>query len=265
MYSTDLAYIHDAAFRGLTEGAASAIIRLLRDHGIRSGRIVEAGCGSGILARRLVDAGYDVIGFDASPAMIRLARANVRGARRGAEARSGKATFRVASLERVRVPRCAAVIAIGEVITYARSLRPFFRRVSTAVRTGGLFIFDFIESADRRTYPRRSRAGADWAIVSQANVNRAGTILTRRITTFRKIGGTPNAQRRTQNQESRTWNPEPRTPGYRRSHEVHRVRIYRRDELARMLTAAGFTFTMRRSYGSYRLLPGDVAVVAERQ
>ena len=258
MYSTDLAYIHDAAFRGLTEGAASAIIRLLRDHGIRSGRIVEAGCGSGILARRLVDAGYDVIGFDASPAMIRLARANVRGARRGAEARSGKATFRVASLERVRVPRCAAVIAIGEVITYARSLRPFFRRVSTAVRTGGLFIFDFIESADRRTYPRRSRAGADWAIVSQANVNRVGTILTRRITTFRKIGGTPNPERRTRNQE-------PRTTGYRRSHEVHRVRIYRRDELARMLTDAGFRFTMRRSYGSYRLLPGDVAVVAERQ
>ena len=258
MYSTDLAYIHDAAFRGLTEGAASAIIRLLHDHGIRSGRIVEAGCGSGILARRLVDAGYDVIGFDASPAMIRLARANVRGARRGAEARSGKATFRVASLERVRMPRCAAVIAIGEVITYARSLRPFFRRVSTAVRTGGLFIFDFIESADRRTYPRRSRAGADWAIVSQANVNRAGTILTRRITTFRKIGGTPNPERRTRNQE-------PRTTGYRRSHEVHRVRIYRRDELARMLTDAGFRFTMRRSYGSYRLLPGDVAVVAERQ
>jgi SAM-dependent methyltransferase len=258
VYSTDLAYIHDAAFRGLTEGAASAIIRLLRDHGIRSGRIVEAGCGSGILARRLVDAGYDVIGFDASPAMIRLARANVRGASRAVEARSAKAAFRVASLERVRMPRCAAVIAIGEVITYARSLRPFFRRVSTAVRAGGLFIFDFIESADRRTYPRRSRAGADWAIVSQANVNRAGTILTRRITTFRKIGGTPNPERRTRNQERRT-------PGYRRSHEVHRVRIYRRDELARMLTDAGFRFTMRRSYGSYRLLPGDVAVVAERQ
>lgn len=156
------------------------------------------------------------------------------------------------------MPRCAAVIAIGEVITYARSLQPFFRRVSTAVRTGGLFIFDFIESADRRTYPRRSRAGADWAVVSQANVNRAGTILTRRITTFRKIGGTPNPERRTRNQE-------PRTTGYRRSHEVHRVRIYRRDELARMLTDAGFRFTMRRSYGSYRLLPGDVAVVAERQ
>ena len=245
MYSTDLAHIHDASFRDLAERATPEIIRLLRGHGIRSGRIVEAGCGSGILARRLVDAGYDVIGFDVSSAMIRLARANAPGAR-----------FRVAALEHARIPRCAAVIAIGEVITYARSLPPFFRRVSAAVRTGGLFIFDFIESADRRTYPRRSRGGADWAIVSQADVNRAGTILTRRITTFRKIGA--------QNLDPRTCNPEPRTQ-YRRSHEVHRVRIYRRAQVAGVLAAAGFTFTMRRSYGSYRLLPGDVAVVAERQ
>jgi SAM-dependent methyltransferase len=245
VYSTDLAYIHDAGFADLAEGAAPEIIRLVRGHGIRSGRIVEAGCGSGILARRLVDAGYDVTGFDRSSAMIRLARANAPGAR-----------FRVASLERARIPRCAAVIAIGEVITYARSLRPFFARVSAAIRTGGLLIFDFIESADRRTYPRKSRGGADWAIVSQADVNRAGTILTRRITTFRKIGVGFGARRS---------GFERRMPEYRRSHEVHRVRIHSRDEIGRALTAAGFTFTMRRSYGSYRLLPGDVAVVAERQ
>ena len=92
--------------------------------------------------------------------------------------------------------------------------------------------------------------------MSQAEVNRAGTFLTRRITTFRKIGagfGVPGSRF------------EPRTPEYRRSHEVHRVRIYSRDEIGRALTAAGFAFSMRRSYGSYRLLPGDVAVVAERQ
>ena len=96
-----------------------------------------------------------------------------------------------------------------------------------------------------------------------SEVNRAGSILTRRITTFREIVagfgirgsgfGAPGS------------GFEPRTPQYRRSHEVHRVRIYSRDEIGRALTAAGFTFSMRRSYGASRLLPGDVAVVAERQ
>jgi SAM-dependent methyltransferase len=242
VYSTDLAYVHDAGFRDLAEGAAPEIVRLLRGHGITSGRIVEAGCGSGVLARHLVEAGYDVTGFDASPAMIRLARANASGARQGAEARSAKATFRVAPIERARIPPCAAVIATGEVITYARSFRPFFRRVSAALPTGGLFIFDFIESAERRTYPPKSRAGADWAIVLEADVNPAGTILTRRITVFRKIARE-----------------------YRQSHETHRIRIYSREDVGEALSAAGFVFRMRRSYGSYRLLPGDVAVVAVRQ
>ena len=242
-YSTDLAYIHHAGFGEFAESVAPEIVRLLRGHGIKSGGIVEAGCGSGILAGRLVDAGYDVTAFDASPAMIRLARANtpgrLRASRFGAQ---GRATFRVARLERAPIPPCRAVIAIGEVIAYARSFRRFFRRASAALPTGGLFIFDFIESAERRTYPPKSRGGADWAIVAQADVNRAGTILTRHITTFRKIGRE-----------------------YRRSQEVHRVRIYSRDDIGSALAAAGFAFRMRRSYGSCRLLPGDVAVVAERE
>ena len=36
-------------------------------------------------------------------------------------------------------------------------------------------------------------------------------------------------------------------------------------DIGEALRAAGFGVAMRRSYGSYRLLPGDVAVVAERR
>ena len=77
--------------------------------------------------------------------------------------------------------------------------------------------------------------------MSRADANPAGTILTRRITVFRKIGRE-----------------------YRQSRETHRVRIYSREDVGEALSAAGFVFRMRRSYGSYRLLPGDVAVVAVR-
>jgi 2-polyprenyl-3-methyl-5-hydroxy-6-metoxy-1,4-benzoquinol methylase len=231
LYSSDLAYIHHAGFGDFAKRAAPEVIRILRRAGIRSGRIVDAGCGSGILSRHLVDAGYRVDGFDVSPAMVRLAAKNAPGA-----------ALRVASLTSVRLPPCRAVIAIGEVVAYASSVRAFLRRAGKAIEPGGLLIFDFVDSAARRTYPPKSIGGTDWALVVSADADRAGRILTRRITTFRKIGRVS-----------------------RRSQEVHRVRIYRRAEMAQMLAAAGFRATMRRSYGGYRLKAGDVAVVAEKQ
>jgi SAM-dependent methyltransferase len=248
LFSTDLAYIHDAGFSDFAERAAPEIIRLLRQHGIRAGagdrqpaRIVEVGCGSGILARHLVDAGYDVVGFDVSPAMLQLARRKVP-----------EATFRLRSLTELRVPACAAVIAIGEVISYvpARSsgsglpaaLRRFFARAHDALEPNGLLIFDFIASGKRRTYRAKSKAGGGWVIAAHAELDDAERVLTRRLVTIRRIG------RR-----------------YRRSRESHRVRIYTRRAVGRALADAGFTARMSRSYGRYRLMAGDVAVTARRR
>jgi SAM-dependent methyltransferase len=178
-----------------------------------------------------VDAGYEVRGFDISPAMIRLARAHVP-----------EAIFRVSPLGSMHVPRCRAIAAIGEVISYASSVTAFIKRAAAALEPGGLFVFDFVESAERRTYPPKSIGGTDWVLVIRADVDRERRVLTRRITTFRRVGR-----------------------AYRRSREVHRVRIYSRDDIGRMLSAAGFRSTMRRSYGRHRLMAGDVAVVAEKK
>ncbi len=233
LYRSDLAYIHDKGFSDLARNVAPELIRLLRGHGVRSGDIVEAGCGSGILARQLTDAGYRVIGIDASPAMIRLARAHAPAAR-----------FRVASVASASIPRCDAVIAVGEVISYLpsrRAVERFFAHVHDALPPAGLFLFDFIESAARRTYAPKSRAGDDWAIVAQADVSGDGRILTRRLTMFRKVDG-----------------------AYRKSRETHRVRIYPRDDIRAALERAGFACTMRRSFGRHRLMAGDVAVFASR-
>jgi SAM-dependent methyltransferase len=109
LYSADLAYIHDTGFAALANRAAPEIIRILRAHGIGNGLIVEVGCGSSILARHLVEAGYEVFGFDQSAAMIRLARARARAAQ-----------FRLGSFTRTAIPPCRAVLAIGEIVTYPR-------------------------------------------------------------------------------------------------------------------------------------------------
>jgi SAM-dependent methyltransferase len=233
MYSADLSYVHDAGFGGLARGAAPAVVRLLRSYGIRrDARIVELGCGSGILARVLVDAGYDVLGIDASPAMIALARDRVPGAR-----------FRVASLADARVPVCDGVVAVGEVINYVprRTVRRVFRRVRGSLGPGGVFIFDFMASAERRTFAAKSFAGEDWALVVRAELDRSHRVLTRRMTIFRKEHGE-----------------------YRRSHETHHVYVHDRAAIADALGAAGFSARMRRSYDSYRLLPGDFAVTAQK-
>src|SRR5262245_6003709 len=234
MYSTDVAVVHDAAFGELAERAAPAIVGRLHAHGIRGGRIVELGCGSGITAALLASSGYDVTGIDASAAMVRLARQ-----------RAPRASFRVASIAAARIPRCRAVVAVGEVIAYlpggSRGLHRLFRRVREALEPGGLLIFDFIASAARRTYSIRCRSGDDWVLASSASFDRTRSVLTRKILVVRSRGRAVRA-----------------------SSETHHVRIYSRREIRAALARAGFRVRMVRSYRRYRLLPGDVVAVARR-
>jgi SAM-dependent methyltransferase len=233
VYSEDLAAAHDEGFGDLARRAAPEIVRMLRAHGIRRGLVVDAGCGSGIATQHFAAQGYDVVGIDASPAMIRLARA-----------RAPQARFRVASIDRAALPPCDAVTAMGEVITYARgglpAVRRFFGRARSALRPGGLLVFDFIESPARRTYTMKWAAGADWVLASQATLDAAGRLLTRRIVIVRTSAGRMRCTR-----------------------ETHRVHIFRRSEIADALARARFRVRMARSYGRYRLLPGTVVAVAE--
>jgi SAM-dependent methyltransferase len=203
LYSTDLAYVHDAGFDDVAAHAAPEIARTLRAAGIRDGHVVEVGCGSGTVARHLLSRGYQVTGLDISPAMIRLGRAKAPDAR-----------FRVASLTTARIPPCDAVVALGEVITYVPA---------------------------HRTYSAKCREGRDWAIASTATYDRSRRILTRRMVIIRQIG-----------------------VRHRRRDETHEVRIYSRREIRGALERAGFSVGMSQRYGRYRLLPGDVAVVANK-
>ena len=74
-YGADLAYIHDAGFGAFAAAAAGELLHALRERGMTDGQIVDLGCGSGILARALADAGYDVLGYDISAEMVEIARA----------------------------------------------------------------------------------------------------------------------------------------------------------------------------------------------
>jgi SAM-dependent methyltransferase len=235
MYSVDLAHIHDAGFGHFARQVAPEIARLIRNAGIARGRIVEFGCGSGTVAGHLHALGYDVRAFDISPAMIRLARKNAPGVR-----------FNVASVGTARLPSCDAIVGVGEVVTYvpggAATLRRFFSRTHAALRPGGVLVFDFIESARRRTYDTKTISGRNWGMAVKATFDKTRGVLTRRMTTTRRT-----------------------TRGLRQSRETHRIRIYDRRVMRRLLEQCGFTVTMSRSLGRHRLLAGDVAVIATRR
>jgi len=97
--------------------------------------------------------------------MVRLARRTAPRAR-----------FAVGSLASTPLPRCGAIIALGEVVNYLgdrrsipahdRGLFRFFARAARALEPGGLLLFDFMESARHRTFDASARSGHDWVVVA---------------------------------------------------------------------------------------------------
>ena len=181
-YGSDLAYIHDVGFGHFARSAAPGLLKLIRQGRKVRGLVVDLGCGSGIWARELCSAGYDVLGIDISDAMITLARK-----------RAPKAEFRRASFLTAEIPPCAAVTAMGECFSYLfdasntkRGLSSLFRRVHEVLQPGGLLIFD-VAAPGRVPGPgpqRSYREGDDWVVLVAAQEDHK--LLTRRITIFRR-------------------------------------------------------------------------------
>ena len=228
-YGEDLAYTHDRGFGHVAEDAARYVLTLLAEHA----SVVELGCGSGITARRLTDAGHDVLGIDQSAALIELARQ-----------RAPQASFRVGSFTSEPLPPCDAVLAIGEILNYLvdpantpEALPDLFARIHDALRPGGRFVFDLASPDVRRgDGARHWNMGDDWAVLVENH--ETGDLLEREITSFVARDG-----------------------GYRRSHELHRQRLYRPAEILPLLRAVGFRARTSRGYSPG---PGRHVFVARR-
>jgi SAM-dependent methyltransferase len=239
-YAEDLAHVHDVGFGGFAAGAAPGILGLLRRAGISSGLVVDLGCGSGVWARTLVEAGYDALGVDISQAMIALARRRAPGAR-----------FRRASAFRTPLPRCRAVTALGETLGYRfddrapaqLALRRLLGRVHAVLEPGGLFVFDLCVTEGRSGGSLRIgfREERGWAVGYRVETDLATRTLTREITTFRRAGRQ-----------------------YRRRFERHRVQLYRAATVSRWLRQAGFSVRVVRRFGDQPLPAGVRGFVARK-
>jgi hypothetical protein len=160
-----------------------------------------------------------------------------------ARRRAPRAVFRTGTIARAALPACKAVTAFGECFNYRQAgappLRALFARVHRALARGGLFLFDVREPARAVSTPVVHRLGRDWAVLARVTARRRN--LTRVITTFRRVGR-----------------------DYRRSDEVHRLRLYPRADVRRALLQAGFTVSVRRSLGGLPLAADRIAFLARR-
>jgi SAM-dependent methyltransferase len=232
LYQADLARIHIDGYGFHWQSAAPALEQWLRGAGIRSGTVVDLGCGGGQWLARLAALGYTPTGVDVSKAMIRSARQRVPAAE-----------LHCGSFATIKLPPCDAVTALGEPLNYlpsAASVRRTLRNVYRALRPGGLFVFDVRTPSTKSVEPRTvARVGDDWACI--ASIEEDGARLTRHITTFRQSGRS-----------------------FRRGNETHVLGLYPQTEIAGWLRDLGFRVRTKRSYGDYRLAPRQVAFVAQK-
>jgi SAM-dependent methyltransferase len=238
-YREDLAYIHDAGFGRFARGAAALLLEDLRRRGIDRGLVIDLGCGSGILVEQFAAGGFAVLGIDLSAALIALARQRVPGG-----------LFRVESLLTAELPGCVALAAVGECLNYLfdprhnrEGVRQVLGRAFDALEPGGVLVLDVAEPG-RVPGPGPSRSwmeGDDWAVLVSTEEDRQQFLLTRHITSFRKVGEL-----------------------YRRDYEVHRQRLLPRAEVMAWLQEIGFGVQVLDGYGPVPFLQGQVGFLARK-
>jgi SAM-dependent methyltransferase len=234
-YEHDLARIHAAGYSDLSLAGGQTVLERLAATGVRTGEILDLGCGAGEWANKAVAAGFDVVGVDVSDAMLELARSNAPSAR-----------FLAASLWGFEiVPPLVAVTAFGEALNYSAPALPslaelagLFSRVSKALLPGGVFAFDVVVSGEPMDY-RSWTDAAEYAVLVDVCEDRPAATMTRSIVTF-----TPDAA------------------GYRRSSEKHVLRVYGAADVGRALSDAGLMFSSSDSYGGFALGPRRAAFLA---
>lgn len=176
-YASPLARIHDLFYGDLARAAADFLSENPGSSGYAQ-RILDLGCGSGVLAARLAEQGHAVTGIDISASMIAMARQRVPNA-----------SFQVASIYDIPLPDCDGVCAIGEVLNYVSEephapevLPALFRRIRDCLSPSGIFLFDIVTSdLEVVASSRTIELDADTRISVTVSSDPAAPIVERRI------------------------------------------------------------------------------------
>ncbi len=129
---------------------------ILKEHGITEGILLDLGCGTGAMTRRLAEKGFDMIGVDASAEMLDMAR-DADSARdvdaaedpvRAEDAVSDKKAILYLQQDMRSFElygTVAAVVSVCDSMNYIleeEDLLQVFKLVNNYLDPGGLFVFD---------------------------------------------------------------------------------------------------------------------------
>ena len=144
----------NAFSRGIVEPSVERLLRL------RPGeRVVDAACGSGVIARRLASWGAEVTAFDFSPKLIELARDRGRGDGPAIDYLAIDATDEaaVASLGEGTFDAAVCTMALMDMPVVA----PLYRALWSLLRPGGRFVFVTAHPVFDSAGPTRVREEVD--------------------------------------------------------------------------------------------------------
>ncbi len=116
---------------------AEYLIRELKRHGIKDGLVLDLGCGTGQITKRLALAGYDMIGVDLSADMLQIAQER-KGSCDILYLLQDVREFELYGTVRAVISTCDSL----NYITRSEDLQEVFRLVNNYLDPGGLFLFD---------------------------------------------------------------------------------------------------------------------------
>lgn len=137
---TDFASVYDILMNHIPyDKWADYIVNILKQHGTTNGLVLELGCGTGTMTRKMAAKGYDMIGIDLSEEMLSLARQRSSGKEDGI-------LYLCQDMREFELyGTVAAVFCVCDSINYMLSpedLSKVFQLVANYLDPGGLFIFD---------------------------------------------------------------------------------------------------------------------------
>jgi SAM-dependent methyltransferase len=242
-YRPDLAWVHHAGYSHHVARTCAGIVQLLREGGLSAGaNVLDVGCGSGLLARELLTAGFAVHGVDASPAMIELARDYARGADLAVvRLPTGLPTGVDGGL-----PEADAVVSTGHVLNYLDTRADIVQalgELARAVRPAGVLAIDLMTGRYRERNDIdevHAKVEDDWVIVTRFS-GPEPCRFDRMITVFRRVGD-----------------------GWRRSDEHHRNLTFDADDALNVLRDNGIDAHCRAAFGDEKLPEGLVVLTGRR-